>query len=411
VKFWAIYHPKPYLVEPAAQYGLGLLSLATLARELGYEVRVVDAQAGGPVVAGAGVVAFSGCLIDGPIIAAAAAKLRATYGRAAFLVAGGPVSRSPELLGDTIDLIVQGPGETVLAALSTANRPRGRIVVPERQPFNRWPPPDRSMLRQPGGRIFHPRTGLAGPSATLLTSRGCRYRCAFCQSGSCNAFHEYPLDRIDAELRQIVGLGIRHVRVADDNVLRRPDRARAVFDLLGRYGVRWRGSLRCRPNDPSLYRAMADSGCVELNFGVESADPDVLRAIRKGQTVEDGERAVDNAAEAGIPSVRALMMMGTPGETRRTLGLNQAWCRRHPHVIVCLTSFYPFPGTAIADDPTAFGVRLEPSPDPNFYAFRPDDGEPSAHVSIVGGLSRAELTANLRTFRRFLIDRQQHNPG
>ena len=66
-----VYHPKPYLQNPTAQYGLGLLSLATLAREYGQNVSVVDGQgcsADWLPETKAHVWLFSACLVDAPII-------------------------------------------------------------------------------------------------------------------------------------------------------------------------------------------------------------------------------------------------------------------------------------------------------------------------------------------------------
>ena len=40
---------------------------------------------------------------------------------------------------------------------------------------------------------------------------------------------------------------------------------------------------------------MFDSGCRHVSFGVESADPDILENIKKGETIEQIEQAIDVA--------------------------------------------------------------------------------------------------------------------
>jgi len=412
-----LYSPKRYLIDPNAQVGLGLLCLATYARDLGAEVRVVNAQAwtikqAVRAVPADQTVCMSGCLVDRPILDDIAAKLRA---KGCYVVVGGPVADSEALGPRCASLIVRGAGEVFVQRYVQGGwRPKGRVNAPCLIDFGNYPSPDRSLLGgHSGGNIYHPKAGRqSAVSTTLLTARGCRYSCSFCRSGSRREFYEYPMARISAELNQIVDLGIRDVRLADDNLLARPSRVEQLCGLLRRREVNWRASQRTYPNDVSLYRMMAESGCLELNLGVESADPYVLRAIRKGSSVESNERAVRNAVAGGVPHVRALMMMSTPGETARTLDLNKRWAEAHPDVTICLTAFVPFPGTAIHQQPERFRCRLELNLDNlNFYAFQGGGVVPTAHIGITKGMSRDDLTRQLRTFRAFLEERGQINVG
>jgi radical SAM superfamily enzyme YgiQ (UPF0313 family) len=412
-----LFHPKPYLIQPNAQVGLGLLCLATYARELGAEVRVVNAQAwtidrAVEAVPSDVTVCMGGCLVDRPIIDDLSAKLRA---KGCYVVAGGPVADGEALGPRCASLIVRGAGEPfVHRYVQEGWRPKGRVNSPYIVDYGAYPIPDRRLLGgQFGGNIYHPRSGRQTPvSTTLLTARGCRYSCAFCRSGSRREFYEYPRSRIRAELEQIVELGIRDVRLADDNLASGQSRFARLCELLGQHGIHWRASLRTYPNDVSLYRTMAESGCIEVSLGVESADPAVLRTLRKGSRVESNERAVANAVASGIPHVRALMMMSTPGETAETLDLNKRWAEAHPEVTICLSAFVPFPGTAIFQSPERFGCRLEMDLDNlNFFAFQGDGALPGAHVGIINGMSRDELTRQLRAFRGFLEERGQINEG
>ena len=407
-----LYHPKPYLVDPDAQVGLGLLYLASVAQSLGATVQAIDAQSKTVDEAvdavDARVVLLSGCQIDGPILADIGNRLRQ---RGVYVAVGGPVADDTAArLDDVANLIVWGPGERVVESLATGCRPGGFPQIEERQPFDAWPLPARDLLPRLGGNIYHPKTGVScEESAGLITSRGCLHTCAFCRQGGCKAYHEYPEDRLRAELREIVDRGIRDVRIHDDNFATTIKRGYQLCDVLREFNICWRASMRTYPSAPSLHKSMKEAGCVELNFGIESADPAVLKAICKRTTVEVSHLAVERATEAGI-HVRAMFMMSTPSETPRTLDLNKAWAERHPEATICLTAFRPFPGTAIYDRPANFGCRLELSDDPNFYSWRPD-GEPEANISIVDGMTRDELTANLRSFRRFLEERGQLNHG
>lgn len=412
-----LYPPTPYLMDPTAQTGLGLLSLATYAKQLGADVQVISAQAmkwrdALKLVPPGELVLMGGCLVDAPMLNTLGRCLRE---QGCCVVVGGPVGISSDNLHeDSYDAVCVGPGEELIPELVAGHRPQHGLcicVMPDVR-FDLFPPPDRRLLDNPGGNIYSAASGHATDrSTTLLTSRGCRFSCAFCSSGACFSHHDYPLERIEDEIDQIAALGIHDVRISDDNILTTTGRFEAVASMLKRRGILWRASLRVAPGSRKLYEFLRDCGCVELSFGVESADPVVLRTLRKGATIGQAEEAVTNAYNAGIPSVRALMMMGTPGENSRTLGLNKRFAATHPWALVSLAVFYPFPGTAIHEHPGRFNVRLTESRNPNIYTTRADESEAEANISIIGGFAREELTDNLRAFHDFLKERGQLNEG
>ncbi len=400
MKMAFIYHPKPYLQNPTVQYGLGLLSLATLARECGQEVTVIDGQgrdADWVPDVDAHVWLMSACLVDTPIIN------RLIEHADCDVIVGGPIASSPEVVSGA-EIVWDGPGEQLVEELCT-----GHWLPLE---YDRYPIPDRSMLSSYGGNIYHHKSGeAASVSSTLMTSRGCKWKCAFCTSGNRRwRVHEYPLERIEKELDQIVGLGITDVRISDDNIMSSPERLRAVCSILKHAGVRWRASIRVSDATEDVYRDMARCGCVEVSFGIESGDPEVLRILQKGATVDLARLSIARAQSAGI-HVRMLMMMGTPGERPETLELNKRLVSEFPDAVVSMAIFYPFPGTKIHRNPEKYGCILHTSENPNICSFRPDGTEPEANIEIVGGMSRDELTRQFLDMRQFLVEQHQNNSG
>jgi radical SAM superfamily enzyme YgiQ (UPF0313 family) len=63
---------------------------------------------------------------------------------------------------------------------------------------------------------------------------------------------------------------------------------------------------------------MARAGCKRINYGIESANPEVLKMLRKGITPEQSEEAVRMTKEAGI-EVQAYFMIGSPRETKEQI--------------------------------------------------------------------------------------------
>lgn len=421
-----LYPPTPYLVRPGMQVGLGLLCLASYAEFLGAKVTVLTEGASTikeavDAVPPCDALCMSGCLVDAPAIVEVACRVKAAK-KCNFIIVGGPVGKSPQSLNTGkggVDCSVSGSGEDVIeeiviGRLGTLKRMRHvkRPMLPS-QPVESYPKPNRALLPPDniGGSIFYKEPEDFVRSTTLLTSRGCTGRCAFCTSGLDYGVASYSMARIEEEIEQAVGLGVTDFRVSDDNLLHDPERLEALCGLFTDYRCRWRASVRVRPNTIEMYKMMAASGCIEVSFGIESADPKVLDILHKEQTVEHSTMAVKNAREGGIQTVRGLLMMATPGETRRTLEHNKCWAAANPHVLFCMVSFFPFPGTAIYNAPEKFGCRIVSMAAPNIYAFRNDGTEPEAHIDIIDGLSRDELTRQLLAMRDFLVTRNQANHG
>lgn len=242
-------------------------------------------------------------------------------------------------------------------------------------------------------------------------SRGCRHHCAFCSSGTGQRPQNYSLERIEAELDHCASLGIRNIRVSDDNIMDDPGRLEIICKLLRDRGMHWRGSLRVNNRNVGLYRMMAESGCEELSFGIESGDQRVLAALRKGTKVEHNTEAVRNAKEAGVSVVRALMMMCTPGETPETLALNKDWVLAGEPDIVSLKVFVPYPGTSIFENPGRYKCRLLHRDDYNNSSYRPDDSLPASNIELSGGMTASELTKNFLNMRSWLESLGLENRG
>jgi len=70
--------------------------------------------------------------------------------------------------------------------------------------------------------------------------------------------------------------------------------------------------------DEEMVKLMAKSGCYYFAYGIESANPEILRNIKKKETIGEIEKAIEIAEKNGI-SCQGFFIFGLPGETVETI--------------------------------------------------------------------------------------------
>jgi anaerobic magnesium-protoporphyrin IX monomethyl ester cyclase len=358
---------------------LGLACVAGALRAAGHEPRILDAavqprwevELGGllstwrPQVVGLS----AATAVFGHALALAATVKQSDSG-ATVILGGVHATLFPgEVLRDShVDYAVHGEGEcTAVELLSAvaAGQPVERIagiafkdaagtrVNPARPAItdlDGLPRPAYDLL--PMGRYSTPFSA-AGTVTSLVTSRGCPYRCTFCDAAVVHGrkYRACSAERVAAEIRDLVREhGVREVLFKDSEFT--IDRARVdrFCDLMISDGPRvtWTCSARVDRVDAPLLNKMAAAGCRVLQLGVESADPDVLALLGKGISEGTVREAFRSARAAGIETV-ANLMVGTPGETWRSIEATQRFLAqiRPDHLNVQV--FVPYPGTALFD--------------------------------------------------------------
>jgi radical SAM superfamily enzyme YgiQ (UPF0313 family) len=129
-----------------------------------------------------------------------------------------------------------------------------------------------------------------------------------------------------------------------------------------------------------------------ISFGIESGDQAVLDAAGKGATVEDAERAVRVAKDAGI-KVAGHFVLGIPGETIESLDKTLALAARLPLDFEQFYCAVPFPGSRLYTEALEKGWLGDAA----FDRFRQDEA-----LLDLPGLTPAEVVAyRQRAYRRF----------
>jgi anaerobic magnesium-protoporphyrin IX monomethyl ester cyclase len=298
------------------------------------------------------------------------AALRARCRAGAILVYGpvvGPllwrVQREP-----AVDYAVVGdPDQPVLELLRA--RPAGEIAGlawraggewrrnPERrfeqdldaQPFPRW-----DLF--PIERYTIPKSSTAGTLRFLpmLSSRGCPFGCSYCPYpvGQGLPWRDRSPENVVDELQHLVrDLGVQYVIFRDPLFSADKKRVRAICEQIFARGIKlqWRCETRIDCLDEPTIALMAKAGCVGVNFGVESIDPQVQKNVeRKPITEAQFVETMGQFRRHGIATF-AFFVVGLPGDTVDTilrsirfgLRLGASWTQ--------FTVATPFIGTRLHD--------------------------------------------------------------
>jgi len=359
---------------------LNLLNLAATARQAGHEIRILDAASTGislqPFVeqvvgANPDVVGISAMTAHIHTAGRLAARLKARLPSVPVVVGGAHVSALPEETMErwpAFDVGVVGEGDLTIVELMEALdegrdleavpglvvRRNGRRLLTRRRPlikdldtlpFPAWDLlPDFTTLYQPTATR---RVRL--PSAYLVSSRGCPYRCTFCSNSvHGRTFRSYSVDYLMRMVEHLIDLfGVRDITVYDENLA--VNRQRLV-ELCRRlieadHDLTWSCDARADNLGPDLTALMYRAGCRSVWMGMESGDPEMLARYRKGTSIDDYRRATRWCKQAGL-LCNGSFIIGGPGETRASLRRSLAFARQ-----VDLDYFTPFYCTPLPGAP------------------------------------------------------------
>ncbi|MFO7560321.1 MAG: radical SAM protein [Desulfobacterales bacterium] len=198
---------------------------------------------------------------------------------------------------------------------------------------------------------------------SLTTSRGCPFKCIFCvgrKMVGANVRYRSAKPVVD-EMESLHKLGFPQINVADDLFTANKKHCIEICDeILDRgLAIKWSSFARVDTVSPEVMKKMKEAGCYSVSFGVETANAEILKTIRKGITISQVIDAVKICNDAGIqPS--ASFILGLPGETPETLKETVEFGKKLKKmgVIYGFHLLAPFPGTRIREEAEAYGIRI-----------------------------------------------------
>lgn len=189
----------------------------------------------------------------------------------------------------------------------------GTVVVPPAyiEDIEPLPFPNRRYIKHIN---YHSTVGISGKLATIISSRGCPYKCTFCDVPFKSYRARSPGSVLD-EVQECLDLGYREFHFYDDLFNITPKKVLAFCDELERRGMRFTWDIRGRVNSvtrESLAR-MKKAGCRMISFGVETGSDEGLKALKKATTTEQVRKVFRWCRELGIVTI-ADFIIGLPFE-------------------------------------------------------------------------------------------------
>jgi len=190
-------------------------------------------------------------------------------------------------------------------------------------------------------------------SFSILTSRGCPYRCTFCsQSIMPIKWRARSPENVIEEWRHLVrDLGALEIGVLDDSAnIRRNRLMRLADDLIANKlnHVPWIfvNGIRANLADLELLTRLKQAGLKRTAFGVETGDEQMIIKIDKHVDHNTIRQAFKNAKAAGIETI-GFFIIGLPGDTRETMQKTIDFAIELDPMIANFSMMTPYPGTIV----------------------------------------------------------------
>lgn len=369
--------PSPFLIEDRILPPLGLMAVGTGLKRRGHDVYIHD----GPIEK---VPQDYDCYGFGPTTPeyGHALAIKDSLNPKARFVLGGPYAtlQPQQCLKDGWDCVVAGDGEEQEAAFTGD----ATLIFSDEKDLNKYPIIDRTLVDIRSYKYY-----LDGRlSTTLITSRGCPYKCAFCCKNH-QTVRLMSAERIIQEIRYLhYGFEYNALMYSEDLFIIDKKRAEKVFKAMGELDIICRCLIRADilvKYGQGFSDMMADCGCVEVGMGVESGSDTILKNVNKKESVSTIKKAVRMLKRAGV-RVKGFFILGLPGETQDTINETRDFLDEMQLDDLDVKIYQPYPGSPIWENSQDYDISWHNGLDYSqlFYKGRPGE--------YYGNVSTSELT-------------------
>ena len=399
-----IYPPSPFLLEQKVMAPLGLLFIGQALEDAGHEVHVADLTGVAdwkPEMRklldwSPGMIGYTGTTPQYPLNLAIRQYVRQEEYNGPQVLGGIHATSDPQgVLRDNWDAVAYGEGEKSVVRMATDAR-LGTLHQTYESPLepnlDRYGHPARHLVD-----IRSYRYELDGkPATTTFSQRGCKYRCAFCESPLAGGFqvryHSPQWFYDDAVICR--DLGFEGVHDFSDELNIDIPRLERICELVEPLGMTFRGFFVASRSTSELLAKMKRAGFWEILVGFESGNAQVLKNIHKPQT-PDIMRAFAKQVRASGIRWKAACIVGLPGETWQTIAETDRMLTECQPDDVDFSILQVYPGSPIGRHPEEYrakGLSWQVDYSKSWYK-----SDPASYMKLVqvrtAALSQEDLVA------------------
>jgi anaerobic magnesium-protoporphyrin IX monomethyl ester cyclase len=204
--------------------------------------------------------------------------------------------------------------------------------------------------------------------AHIFTSRGCTGNCSFCVLNPITKrrVRFRSIENVMAEIEFLVASfpQMTQIWINDDSFFINPPRVIEFCNEIIRRGIKkdFICIARAKPVTPEMVKKLEEAGFTDVQIGLESGDPEILKRCHKGITPDDVERAITLFADSKV-TVGLFLITGLPGETwetNETTGKFLQKIQKIKYVYIPISGIpILYPGTELYEDVKAAGLLTD----------------------------------------------------
>jgi uncharacterized Fe-S cluster-containing radical SAM superfamily protein len=163
-------------------------------------------------------------------------------------------------------------------------------------------------------------------TGSIMTSRGCPFRCNYCTESRMRPYAAYPTEWVARQLEHMEAeMQCRHIVISDPIFGVGNERTRELCQVMGQYHCAYGVETRVDVLSPDLIPTLRQAGVEIIFLGIESGSPATLVRMNKVRSKIEAERYLQDTLKVLracfenniVPSVG--LMLGFPGDTETDL--------------------------------------------------------------------------------------------
>jgi radical SAM superfamily enzyme YgiQ (UPF0313 family) len=369
------------------RFPVGLLSLSATLSSRGYENNVLDSALmkdsknqnrdelilSSILESKSKIVGISSFIHEQNYVAELTSKIK-SLDRSIFVIVGGPqpTVRSEYFLRCGVDLVVRGEAEDRICEIVDEikngrdfskidgvsficdgeiinNKPAKLIDNLNSLEIPAYKKSNMHHYSQISSKVIR---GVPLKVASIMTSRGCPFSCSYCMgkliTGKRVRFRN--ASRIYDEVKLLRdSFGFEAIYFLDDTLGVSRTYVQEICQVMRELGMLWGAQERVNTINEQNLREMRRSGCVQLDFGIESGSNRILNDIaNKNINVEMSWNALQMTRRNGIRTF-SNFMIGFPTETKQEMRDTFKLAKKIRSNEYFISILLPLPGTPIWD--------------------------------------------------------------